>query len=211
MHGTRLSITTALLLFSLSVPCFANETASGETAQSLYLKAGKLERQGEASKAREAYESVIDRFPASEFAVKANDRLLQLGLPTQPQPASPQQAQPAPPAKTSEEPSLFAPASLPPLPTEPAKRRVAELSRQYKDASHTRSEEYNRHQGKFTTRFGHQFSRRDLADQQEKWNKLADEKVVKEYGMSLADMRKKLDAACQAAGLAAGCDEGDLR
>lgn len=50
--------------------------------QSVYLQAGKAERggglqtQGEYFSARELYEALIDRYPASPFAAKANDQLL---------------------------------------------------------------------------------------------------------------------------------------
>lgn len=43
----------------------------------MYLAAGKLERTGESGKAQLVYERLIERFPASQWAVKANDQLLE--------------------------------------------------------------------------------------------------------------------------------------
>jgi hypothetical protein len=45
--------------------------------QAMYLAAGKYERNGDTHKAKQIYERLIDRFPASQWAVKANDQLLQ--------------------------------------------------------------------------------------------------------------------------------------
>ena len=70
-----LIIITALI--ALALPLHAGEP-SADSPQSLYLQAGKEERSGSSVTARAIYESIIDRFPESEFAVKANDRLLLL-------------------------------------------------------------------------------------------------------------------------------------
>ena len=44
--------------------------------QAMYLAAGKYEREGDSYNARKLYEQLIDRFPSSPFAAKANDQLL---------------------------------------------------------------------------------------------------------------------------------------
>lgn len=44
--------------------------------QAMYLAAGKYEREGDAYNARKVYEQIIERFPSSPFAAKANDQLL---------------------------------------------------------------------------------------------------------------------------------------
>ncbi|MFA6145003.1 MAG: DUF1566 domain-containing protein [Sulfuricurvum sp.] len=48
---------------------------SAYTVQELYLKAGKLERDGSQGKANKIYEYILDNFPKSDFAVKASDKL----------------------------------------------------------------------------------------------------------------------------------------
>lgn len=45
--------------------------------QVMYLAAGKYERQGKPYEARQVYEQLIERFPSSSWAIKANDQLLQ--------------------------------------------------------------------------------------------------------------------------------------
>lgn len=45
----------------------------------LYLKAGKFERDGDSEKAKELYEFITDNFANTDWAVKANDRLLSGG------------------------------------------------------------------------------------------------------------------------------------
>ncbi|MBF0285598.1 MAG: tetratricopeptide repeat protein, partial [Magnetococcales bacterium] len=54
---------------------FQHELETG-TAQSLYIAAGKMEREGDLEKAKMAYQRIIEAFPGSEFSVKASDRLL---------------------------------------------------------------------------------------------------------------------------------------
>lgn len=44
--------------------------------QKLYLAAGAASRNGDSYKAKQIYETIINRFPDSPFAVKANDQLL---------------------------------------------------------------------------------------------------------------------------------------
>jgi len=46
-----------------------------EDPQIIYLAAGKHERNGESSEATKMYENLIERFPSSQWAVKANDQL----------------------------------------------------------------------------------------------------------------------------------------
>lgn len=46
-----------------------------KSPQTMYLEAGKQERNGNTSKATKLYEVIIDRFPNSDFAVKASDKL----------------------------------------------------------------------------------------------------------------------------------------
>lgn len=50
---------------------------NAKTAQAMYLAAGKYEREGDDYNARQVYERLIDRFPDSPFAAKANDQLLE--------------------------------------------------------------------------------------------------------------------------------------
>lgn len=54
-----------------------NVVLNAKDPQVMYLAAGKLERNGESYKARQVYERIVDRFPSSTWAVKANDQLLQ--------------------------------------------------------------------------------------------------------------------------------------
>ncbi|MCX7067015.1 MAG: DUF1566 domain-containing protein [Methylococcales bacterium] len=54
------------------------EKENNEIAQEMYLAAGKSEREGSSTQAKETYEMIISRFPDSVYAVKANDQLLQI-------------------------------------------------------------------------------------------------------------------------------------
>lgn len=45
--------------------------------QTMYLAAGRFERNGESNMAQQVYERLIERFPSSTWAVKANDQLLE--------------------------------------------------------------------------------------------------------------------------------------
>lgn len=55
---------------------FASLVESQQDGQALYLLGGKLEREGDTQKATLVYERVISKFASSEWAPKANDRLL---------------------------------------------------------------------------------------------------------------------------------------
>jgi hypothetical protein len=46
-----------------------------KSPQIMYIEAGKQERNGNTSKANQLYEAIIDRFPNSDFAVKASDKM----------------------------------------------------------------------------------------------------------------------------------------
>lgn len=48
----------------------------GSDPQKMYLAAGTYVRSGDEAKAKQIYEAIIERFPDSDFAVKANDQLL---------------------------------------------------------------------------------------------------------------------------------------
>ena len=54
-----------------------NGVLGSKDPQAMYLAAGRYERAGRDSEAAKVYERIIDRFPASPWAVKANDHLLQ--------------------------------------------------------------------------------------------------------------------------------------
>ncbi len=53
-----------------------NTHLRGKNPQGMYLAAGQYERKGESYNARKIYEAIVERFPSSSWAVKANDRLL---------------------------------------------------------------------------------------------------------------------------------------
>lgn len=46
-----------------------------KSPQKMYIEAGIQERKGYTSNANKLYEAIIDRFPKSDFAVKASDKL----------------------------------------------------------------------------------------------------------------------------------------
>lgn len=48
---------------------------NNQNPQTMYLAAGSFERNGNSYKAKQVYESIISRFPSSNWAVKANDQL----------------------------------------------------------------------------------------------------------------------------------------
>lgn len=54
-----------------------NAALQAKDPQAMYLAAGKYEREGDSYRARQVYEGLIERFPNSQWAVKANDQLLQ--------------------------------------------------------------------------------------------------------------------------------------
>lgn len=192
IFGCLLLATIAFIPFPA---CIAAE--SGETPQSLYLRAGKLERQGELNKAKDLYEALIERYPASEFAVKANDRLLEL----------------VKPARTTVE--TGAPAATPVQPLtagDPIKRRAMEMARMYSKAIYLRDDEFNRHDYAFRTKYGHQYNRAELAQRQTEWRKAADRKVRQELGMGVDEIKKKLDEACMELGITEkDCNETTLK
>jgi hypothetical protein len=49
---------------------------SGRDPAPIYLLAGEFERKGSTTRANDLYQILIDKFPRSELAIKANDRLL---------------------------------------------------------------------------------------------------------------------------------------
>jgi len=216
-------LATALLL-TLTVNSRAETPPVTTTAQSLYLQAGKQERQGETAKARETYELIIDRFPDSDFAVKANDRLLILpGLPAPPPvPApvaapipSPASAPAATPATSPVKPAigidaLLAPAELKPLPTDPLKRRAVELARQLQKAQIIRREEISQRQRTFTTQYGRRYNRATLADEQVRWEIEAEQKVRSEIGRSQGEIEQELATVCGQLGLPPKCSEDEI-
>jgi hypothetical protein len=54
------------------------EVLRSRSAQEMYVAAGSFERQDGRLRATKIYETIVDRFPGSDFAVKANDRLLNI-------------------------------------------------------------------------------------------------------------------------------------
>jgi hypothetical protein len=54
-----------------------NSILNNNDPQFMYLSAGKFERNGDSYKAKQIYERIVDKFPSSSWAVKANDQLLQ--------------------------------------------------------------------------------------------------------------------------------------
>lgn len=184
------------VLLSLASPLHAGQSTP-ESPQSLYLQAGKEERSGSTAKAREIYESIIDRFPDSEFAVKANDRLLTL-------PTAAKQTDSAPAASSG---SFFAPRTLRPLPAEPLLRRGVEAARMKTSAEVLRKNELDRERQRFTVREGHRVNRSVLAEKEDQWQKAADRKVLAEFGMTLAEIAEKLKQVCIEAKVAGECSE----
>ena len=185
-------VLTALLAMLMAGAAAAADqppATGGETAQAIYLQAGKLERQGQQTKARELYETLIDRFPVSEFAVKANDRLLDMlkGTPSEP------------PAKPG------------PAPAVEPKSRARELLALQKKALDIADKEWRRLSYTFFNRYGHRVNRGELREQEAEWDKAAEEKVRKELGMGSAEIKGKLEEACRELGIAGPCDENALK
>jgi hypothetical protein len=188
----RIIVLAALLTTLIACAASAADqpaVTGGDTPQAIYLQAGKLERQDQPAKAKELYETLIDRFPASEFAVKANDRLLDMLKGTLP----------APPAKP-----------VPPQAAEP-KARARELLSMHKKALDIADKEWQRLSHKFFNLYGHRVNRGELRDQEAEWDKVAEEKVRKELGMGTADIRSKLEEACRELGITGTCDESALK
>lgn len=180
---------TALLvaLTAASAPA-VEPPAPAETAQSLYLQAGKAERRGENAKASELYEAIIDRYPASELAVKANDRLLDMMRP----PAAPSAAKPAPAVSDP-------------------KARARELLEMRKKAADIQDKEWRRLSQGFFSRYDHRYNRAELREKEAEWDKTCEAKVKKELGMGTAEIQQKLDEACRRLGITGTCDENALQ
>jgi len=187
-------IITALL--ALATPLNAGQTTP-DSPQSLYLQAGKEERSGSSAKAREIYENIIDRFPESEFAVKANDRLLSL-------PPSKQKTESTPAASPQ---TFFATRPSKPLPAEPLLRRGVEMARMKTRAESVRRQELERERERHALREGHRINRSVLAEKESRWQKAADRKVLDEFGMTLDEMGEKLGQICIEAEVKGECGE----
>lgn len=175
--------------------------AASETAQSLYLQAGKEERSGNQTKARETYEKIIDNFPETEFAVKANDRLLAL-------PNTRQRAVETVPAESPL--SLLNPAPAKPLPLSPTLRKWVEAVRLKAEAETVSREEYERLKRVDEARDGHKLTRAKIADKEKSWEKGAADKVVKELGSTLEEIAARAETACREAGVKGECNEESL-
>ena len=192
-----------LALICLAAPLHAGQTTP-DSAQSLYLQAGKEERSGSMAKAREIYESIIDRFPESDFAVKANDRLLAL-------PASGKKAvgEPAGPVEKVEK--LFSPPPAAPLPSDPLLRRGVEAARLKSRAVVVSREEYDRLKRGDETREGHKYFQANRPAKEAGWSQGADRKVVEEFGMTLDEITARAETACKEAGVTGECNEEAFR
>lgn len=187
---------TALLL-SLAAGSPA-DTGASDTPQSLYLKAGKQEREGSMDRARASYEQIIDRFPSSDFAVKANDRLLEL------------QRLPATSPVVTTTPARFASDSAAPLPEEPERRHAVNQARNYQQARTIIDNEIRRRQNIFTAQNGHRYSKHYLSEQQKEWVRLGEQRVRDELGSSIAVIEHQLADACNRLNLAAHCSENEI-
>jgi hypothetical protein len=189
-------VMTALLILLAAGGAGAEQQAAsaGETPQSLYLQAGKAERQAQQGKAKELYEALIDRYPTSELAVKANDRLLELMKGSTAAEPGKQGAAPAAPA----------------APADP-KAKARELLALSKKATDIQEKEWRRHSYAFFNRHDHRFNRAELRDQEVLWDKAAEEKVKKELGMGTEEIKSKLEEACKEAGITGPCDEKALK
>lgn len=200
----KMFLRSMILCLALTTPAWATEPATGsdETPQALYLRAGKLERQGRLTQARELYESLIERFPSSEFAVKANDRLLDfLRTSGQPQAGSPlpPSAAPAgtlPPAASSSDP----------------KERARALLALAKKAERIAEVEQNRLYYSFISLYSfHRLNRGELAEREKEWQVTAENRVKSELGMGTDEIRQRLQAACTELGITGPCDEQALK
>jgi len=185
-----------IALLTLATPLHAGQTTP-DSPQDLYLQAGKQERSGSAAKAREIYENIIDRFPESEFAVKANDRLLAL-------PPAMQKSESAPEASLL---TTFTPKPSKPLPAEPLLRRGVEAARMKSKAEDLRRNELERERERYAVREGHRINRSVLAEKESQWQKAADKKVLAEFGMTLDEMGEKLKQICMEAKVTGECRE----
>jgi hypothetical protein len=169
--------------------------------QLLYLQAGKEERSGSAIKAREIYETIINSFPESDFAVKANDRLLAM-------PGAVKAPAEGKPAVT--ETGLFAPAPEKPLPDDPKLRKAVEAARLKAKAEVTAREEFERLKRVDYAREGRRQNKSRMPDKEALWQQAAERMVMEKYGLTLGEMSSRLDAACKEAGFAPACNEDEL-
>lgn len=193
----KIAIIAAFMAVTTSLQ--AAETALNP--QALYLQAGKEERSGSVAQAREIYEKIIDRFPESGFAVKANDRLLAIS----PASKAGSEAKPVP-----SEPDIFAPAPEKPLPDDPKLRKAVVAARLKANAEVTAREEFQRLKRVDYVREGRKQNKSRLTDKEALWQQSAQRKVVEKHGMTLNEISSLLDAACKEAGFAAGCSEDEL-
>jgi len=184
-------------LICLSAPLHAGQTPT-DSPQKLYLQAGKEERSGSLDVARRIYESIIDQYPESDFAVKANDRLLAL------QPAPPRKAE-----KAAEQPviELLAPKPAKPLPAEPLLRQGVELARKKAQAETVIRHELERQREAYLVYEGHRVNRGILAEKEARWRVAAEQKVLAQFGMSLDEMGEKLRGLCKEAQVKGECNE----
>lgn len=185
--------TTIIALTSPVCPALG----AADTPQSLYLQAGKEERSGSAAKAREIYESIIDRFPESEFAVKANDRLLTIA------PAGRKTVETPQPSPLT----ILAPKAASPLPSDPLLRRGVEMARMKARAELLYRDEIERERELFFARYGHRVNRGVLSEKERMWQESAERKVVEQYGMTIEEMGKKLIQLCGEAKVKGECGE----
>jgi len=183
---------------ALTVPLYA-----ADSPQSLYLSAGKEERAGSAATARVIYESIIDRFPESEFAVKANDRLLAM-------PAAGQKPAGGPVKELEKIEKLFSPPPTAPLPSDPLLRRGVEAARIKAKARVVYREEYDRLKRGDEAREGSKYIMARRPEKEAEWRQGAENKVVEDFGMSLDELSAKLDQICKEAGVKGECNEENL-
>lgn len=195
MSFTRPFIIIMTLLL-LAAPLRAGQE-SVDSPQALYLQAGKEERSGSLVKAREIYESIVDRFPESDFAVKANDRLLLL-------PGVKQKSDREPTSLLS---TVFTSSPPKALPADPLLRRGVETARIKAKAESVRRQELERQKELHSAREGRKASRRVLAEKEANWQKAADQKIIDEFGMSLDELGEKLKQVCSEAKVKGDCSE----
>ncbi|NJD92130.1 MAG: hypothetical protein FIA91_11570 [Geobacter sp.] len=194
MNINRIAIIAAIM--AMTTTLHAADTALNP--QALYLQAGKEERSGSAAKAKEIYESIIDRFPESDFAVKANDRLLAMPAAVK----TPEEAKPA-----AAETGLFAPAPEKPLPADPRLRQAVATARTKEKAEILVREELARLKRVDDAREGRKQSRSRLSEKEALWQQTAERLVVEKYGATLAELRGRLAAVCKEMNIKGPCEE----